>query len=590
MSTHETARIVVEELSFCYPGSDERVLNAASVEIDPGEFVAVIGANGSGKTTLCKSFNGLVPHFYEGEFEGRVTVAGQNTAEASVSELSAHVGYVFQEFENQLVSPTVADEVSFGPINHGHADHRERVSQALSLVGLEGTEDRFLWELSGGQKHLVALASVLALDPAILVVDEPAAQLDPAHAGETYQQLTRLNRDHGKTVVTIEHQTEFIAEYCDSVVLVDDGQVAWKAPVEDALNRLDDLRANDIHPPQVTRTAEQIYEDNEPLPIRLADGIQQFESRFRSDRDLPSPTEERDTSPEASQAPSGATSDPVVSLSSVSHSYATLRGDDKRVLDGISLDLYPGDRVALVGSNGAGKSTLLKLLTGVEKPGAGTVTVAGAETVDTLPERLAESVVYVHQNPEEMFVEDSVRADIAHYLTSRDVDGADERVEEVISFLGLEELADRDGRLLSVGQQRRASLAIGLATDPEIVLLDEPTGSLDLASRTEVGRTIDRAGQRVQTVVIATHDLELAAEWANRLIVLDEGTVLADGSPRDVFAETDRLARANLEPPQVIRLSTALGLSPAALSSEELVEALAAQGPGLRPGTGGHKK
>lgn len=579
MSTHNNASITVENLSFRYPGSDEYVLDGASVEIESGEFVAVIGANGSGKTTLCKSFNGLIPHFYEGAFEGEVTVAGVETIESTVAGLSEHVGYVFQEFDNQLVSPTVADEVAFGPINHGHEDYRERIARALSLVGLEDAEDRFLWELSGGQKHLVALAAVLSLDPVILVVDEPAAQLDPVHAGETYEHLADLNREHGKTVVTIEHQTEFVAEYCDSVVLVEDGQVAWKAPVETALNRLSDLRANDIRPPQVTRTAERMADDGARLPIRLDEGVRQFRARLETTTDRSVSRGREGRAVETDRPDRDGTGDPVVSLSSVSHSYTTLRGPDEQVLDDVSVDLHAGDRVALVGGNGAGKSTLLNLVTGVEKPDGGTVTVHGTETTATVPETLAEDVVYVHQNPEEMFVEDSVRADVGHYLTAREMANAETRIDDVVSFLDLEELEDRDGRLLSVGQQRRASLAIGLATDPSVVLLDEPTGSLDLSSRTDVGRTIERAGERVETVVIATHDLELAAAWATRIIVLDGGRVLADGTPREVFAATDVLGQANVEPPQIVRLSTALGVSPVALTCEELSDRLSA---GLR--------
>jgi energy-coupling factor transport system ATP-binding protein len=578
MSTHQDAGIVVDDLSFRYPGSDEYVLQGASVEIDDGEFVAVVGGNGSGKTTLCKSFNGLIPHFYEGSFDGEVTVAGRETSDATVSQLSERVGYVFQEFDNQLVSPTVADEVAFGPINHGHDDYRERVARALSLVGLDGLEDRFLWELSGGQRHLVALAAVLSLDPAVLVVDEPAAQLDPVHAEEAYDHLAALNRHKGKTVVTIEHRTEFVAEYCDSVVLVEDGRVAWKAPVETALNRLDDLRANGVHPPQVTRVAERLCDDGGQLPVRLQGAVRRFESRLEPTPDRPGATDDGGPTDGMDRGGAGDGSDPTVEFSSVSRSYTTLRGADERVLDGLSTTFASGDRVALVGGNGAGKSTLLELVTGVETPDAGTVTVGGVDTDSTLPERLAEEVVYVHQNPEEMFVEDSVRADVAHYLHARDLEDVDARVDEVVSFLGLAHLEDRDGRLLSVGQQRRASLAIGLATDPSIVLLDEPTGSLDLSSRVDVGRTVEKAGERVETVVVATHDLELAAEWANRVLVLDDGQVVADGPPREVFAATDVLARANLEPPQIVRLSRDLGMSPVALTSDELVERLSAGG------------
>lgn len=561
-STHNS-RIDVDELQFRYPGTDEAVLAGADLTIKPGEFVAIVGGNGSGKTTLCKSFNGIIPHFYEGDMRGQVTVAGHEVSESSVSELSQHVGYVFQEFDNQLVSPTVFEEVAFAPMNYGHEDYRERVHRTLDLLDLDGLEDRFVWELSGGQKHLVALAAALSLDPDILVVDEPAAQLDPVNARETYNRLAMLNEAHGKTVVTIEHQTEFIAEYCDSVVLVKDGVVSWKLPVETALNQLEDLRGQDVHPPQVTRIAERVLNDARSLPVTLADGLDRFTDHSGS-------TGVRtDGPPEIN--PKGR---PVISFNNVSHSYDTLRSGTKDVLEDLSLDVYPDERVVLVGSNGAGKSTLMQLVTGLETPDKGTVAVGGTDTEGVLPEQLAEEVVYVKQNPEEMFIDDSVRADVAHYLADREYPNVEQRVDDVIEFLDLEDLQTRDGRLLSVGQQRRASLAIGLATNPSIVLLDEPTGSLDLASREEVGRTITRAGERVETVVIATHDLELAASWATRVVVLNDGDIIADGPPGDVFADLAVLEQANLRPPQVVRLGTELGLTPAPLSVEAFVDRL----------------
>ncbi|ELZ09276.1 cobalt import ATP-binding protein CbiO 1 [Halovivax asiaticus JCM 14624] len=580
-TTHD-GTIVVEDLSFRYPGSDETVLSGANLKIEPGEFVAVVGGNGSGKTTLCKSFNGIIPHFYEGSIEGQVTVAGLDVRTSSVSELSRHVGYVFQEFDNQLVNPTVFEEVAFAPLNYGQADYRERAHRTLAMLDLDGLEDRFVWELSGGQKHLVALAAALSLDPEILIVDEPAAQLDPSNARETYDHLARLNGAQGKTVVTIEHQTEYIAEYCDHVVLVEDGAISWKLPVDEALNRLDDLRAQDVHPPQVTRLAERVFDDDGELPVTLRDGIDQFADRI-------SETEDRSDGAVAKTATVDRRSEPVISFADVSHTYQTLRSGTRTVLDSVSLDLYPDERVVLLGRNGAGKSTLLQLITGLETPDTGIVTVDGLDTESVLPEQLATEVVYVHQDPEEMFIDDAVRADVAHYLEDRNYPDVDSRVDDVIEFLELTELQDRDGRLLSVGQQRRASLAVGLATDPSIILLDEPTGSLDLASREEVGRTIDRAGKRVETVVIATHDLELAAAWATRVVILDDGNVIADGPPGRVFSESTVLKRANLRPPQVVRLAEALGLEPAPLTVTAFADRLGVDDPSPAPITEGNR-
>jgi energy-coupling factor transporter ATP-binding protein EcfA2 len=578
--------IVVEDLTFQYPGGDEQVLRDANLTIEPGEFTAVVGGNGSGKTTLCKTFNGLIPHFFEGTFDGRVTVGGTDTRESDVAALSKTVGYVFQDFENQLVQETVRDDVEFAPLNHGLEDYAERATRALETVGLDHLEDRFIWELSGGQQHLVALAGVLAMDPDFVFVDEPAAQLDPNNARETYEQLRELHEKEDKTIIVIEHHSEFIADYCDEMVLVSDGGVAWKEPVETGLNRLDDLLAHDIHPPQVTGIADDLPADTGTLPggrypVTVDEATTAFPSvTGRDSRPAADGGVATASSRARADAPTDSERDILVTLDGVGHGYPTLREGYNQVLDGLDLDLYRGDRVALVGANGAGKSTLLRLITGLESPDDGTVTVLGQDTSETLPETLADDTVYIHQNPEEMFVEDTVRKDIAYYLEDRDAVDVDERVDEILEYLDLEHLSDRDGRLMSLGQQRRASLGIGLATDPTVVLLDEPTGSLDLQSRREVTGMLRKAESRVETVVIASHDLQLVAGWADRVIVMGDGDVLADAPPIEVFADPELLAATGLRQPQVVGLSERLGVDPPALTSEAMVETLTGTLPG----------
>jgi len=594
--------IVVEDLTFRYPGGDEPVLRDANLTIEPGEFTAVVGGNGSGKTTLCKTFNGLIPHFFEGTFDGSVTVAGTDTRESDVAELSKTVGYVFQDFENQLVQETVRDDVEFAPLNHGLEDYAERATRALETVGLDHLDDRFVWELSGGQQHLVALAGVLAMDPDFVFVDEPAAQLDPHNARETYEQLRRLHEAEDKTIIVIEHHSEFIADYCEEMVLVSDGGVAWKEPVEVGLNRLEDLLAHDIHPPQVTGIADDLPADTGTLPDgRYPVTVEEATTAFPSATPPETrPAADGGAATARGDADAGVAStgdrDALVTLAEVGHGYPTLREGYNRVLDGLDLELYRGDRVALVGANGAGKSTLLRLITGLESPDDGTVTVLGRDTSETLPEQLADDTVYIHQNPEEMFVEDTVRKDVAYYLENRDASDVDERVDEILEYLDLEHLADRDGRLMSLGQQRRASLGIGLATDPTVVLLDEPTGSLDLQSRREVTGMLRKAESRVETVVVASHDLQLVAGWADRVIVMGAGEVLADAPPVEVFADPDLLAATGLRQPQVVELSERVGVDPPALTADAMVEtlsgttesdALADGGVGGEPSSGG---
>ena len=588
--------IVVDDLTFQYPGGDEPVLRGADLTVESGEFTAIVGGNGSGKTTLCKTFNGLLPHFFEGEFDGRVTVAGTDTRESSVAALSRTVGYVFQDFENQLVQETVRDDVEFAPLNYGLEDYAERATRALETVGLSHLEDRFIWELSGGQQHLVALAGVLAMDPEFILVDEPAAQLDPQNAREAYEQLRWLHEERGKTILVIEHHSEFIGEYCDEMVLVSEGGVAWKEPVEVGLNRLDDLLAHDIHPPQVTQVADGLPTDlgrhpDGRFPVTVdeaTEALARTESRTVADGGAGADTTHADGGAGAETTPAdgrgertassaaAADGDALVTLENVGHGYPTLREGYNQVLDGLALDLYAGDRVALVGANGAGKSTLLRLITGLESPDEGTVTVLGRDTSETLPEELADDTVYIHQNPEEMFIEDTVRKDIGYYLENRGADGVDERVDDIVDYLDLTELSDRDGRLLSLGQQRRASLGIGLATDPSVVLLDEPTGSLDLQSRREVTGMLRKAESRVETVVIASHDLQLVAAWADRVVVMNEGQVLADAPPAAVFDDADLLAEAGLRRPQVVELGDRLGLDGPVLTTEAMVDAVGA--------------
>lgn len=580
MSTHS---IIVDDLTFQYPGSDELVLQGADLRIDSGEFTAVVGGNGSGKTTLCKTFNGLIPHFFDGMFDGSVRVGGTDTRESDVGELSRQVGYVFQDFENQLVQETVRDDVEFAPLNYGFDDYEERATRALEMVGLAELEDRFIWELSGGQQHLVALAGVLAMDPEFVLVDEPAAQLDPQNAREAYEQLRWLHEEQDKTIIVIEHHSEFIAEYCDEMALVSDGGIAWKEPAQVGLNRLDDLRAENIHPPQVTQIAEAVPAGMATVsdgryPVTVDEAATALWSESAPPDKKRSVTDETADSAPHSRLNEADTEDddrePVITLQGVGHGYPTLREGYNQVLDGLNLDLYAGDRVALVGANGSGKSTLLRLLTGLESPDEGTVTVLGQETNNALPEELADDTVYIHQNPEEMFVEDNVRKDIGYYLKNRGADDVESRVEEILTSLDLEELADRDGRLISLGQQRRASLGIGLATDPTVVLLDEPTGSLDLQSRREVTGILRKAESRVETVVIASHDLQLVAGWADRVIVLDDGNVLADAPPRAVFDDAELLAATDLRQPQVVALSERLGFDSPVLTTETMVEAI----------------
>ncbi|WP_416367283.1 ABC transporter ATP-binding protein [Paenibacillus sanfengchensis] len=598
----EPPAIEIIGVSFTYPGSDQPVLNAATLSVEPGSFTAIIGGNGCGKSTLCKLFNGLIPHYYSGDFEGEVKVGGVPSQGQSVAELSRKVGYVYQDFENQLVRPTVLDEACFAPLNYGLPDYRERALRALNLCGLTPLSSRFIWELSGGQKHLLALAGALALEPDILVVDEPVSQLDPRHARQVYEVLRRLNRAHGKTVVVIEHHTEFIADYCRDVCLMEQGRVLWKLPVAEALNRLDDLERLGIQPPEATQTAARLAAlrgeaaaQRARYPVTTGEALRHFggllegrageaDERSRATGAIGTisaidATDAISASPAAREplgepAPEPHPPAAVIRLSQAALNYRTLRKAEHAVLRGLTLDIAEGERVALVGNNGAGKSSLLRLIAGIARPSGGSVEVLGLDTHSTSVEELSKHVAFVFQNPEDMFIEDSLRKEVAYCLKKRGYPEAGATVKTMLRSFRLEELQDRDARLLSGGQQRRVSLAIGAAIRPAVMLLDEPTANLDLATREELLGTLRELERHVRTVLIATHDMQLVSSWATRVIVLHEGLVAADGTAAEVFADPELIRRAGLALTQSMELSAGLALQPPCATPQELAARL----------------
>lgn len=541
--------VEIDGLTYTYPGAPQPTLKEISLQIEKGDFLAVVGNNGCGKSTLCKALNGLIPHFITGTMEGSVRLEGLDTRESDVGVLAQKVGYVYQDFENQIVRPTVLDDASYACLNYAFPDYLERGRTALRQCGLEGREEEYVWQLSGGQTHLLALAGAVSLQPDILILDEPIAQLDPMHADRIYEVLRDLNENHGKTILVIEHHTEYIADYCKHVMLMKDGQVRWMLPTEEALQRVEELEECNIFPPQVTQAAHRLRRAGRlpagiPLPTTVEGGKTAFARLHYISRERPAPA-----------VPDG---ESAVSFQDVSLAYRSVKGGPHTVFDGLNLNIRKGEKVALIGSNGAGKSTLMKLMVGLLKPNAGTVSLFGEAIGDKKAEDLSRQISLVYQNPEEMFIKDSIRADIAYAMEVRKVPEWEKRTAELLERFRLTELQDRDGRLMSGGQMRRASLAIGIALNPGILLLDEPTANLDIATRREIMAVLSDMKDIIQTAVIATHDMQLVCQWAERIIVLCNGQVVADGARDEIFARTDVVERVGIRPPEIFSMGQAL--------------------------------
>ncbi|RED58025.1 ABC transporter ATP-binding protein [Cohnella lupini] len=563
-SVNPQAAVEILGATFRYPGADRASLDGMDFRVERGGFTAVIGSNGSGKSSLCKALTGLIPHYYSGDLEGSVKVAGVETQSSSVSQLAYRIGYVCQDFENQLVRPTVWEETIFAPMNFGHADYEERATRILERLGIFHLKDRFIWQLSGGQKHITAIAAALSLEPDIIIVDEPAAELDPFHAESIYALLKQLNEREGKTIIVIEHHTEWVAKYCRDVVLLSGGKTVWHKPVAEALSNVEELQAHQIYPPQVTQIAHSLDVGRleERYPITLEEGI-----TYLRNVGVRAPTNNAEMP--ASPASEG---EVLMRYDNVGYVYPTLDKKGHCVFDKLSLSIRAGDRVAIVGGNGAGKTTLLRMMTGLVKPQQGELSLAGKPLRKMSPEQTAGQVSYVYQKPENMFICDNIRDDIAYFQKARRTDIAEKLTEQLMSRLHLNELKDRDGRLLSGGQQRRASLAIGLSMRPKLLLLDEPTASLDVVSRKETIGMLEKIGDTIEAVVVATHDMQLVAEWANRVLVMHHGKLVADVSPSELFSNEAGWSSWGLMAPQVVELSLGLGWKQAALSPERFLE------------------
>lgn len=546
--------IEIRDLTYTYPGASRPTLDHLNLNVEKGDFLAIIGNNGCGKSTLCKTMNGLIPHFIAGEFQGSVLVDQQDTKTMDVGRIAGKVGYVYQDFENQIVRPTVLDDASYACMNYAMPDYLERGREALRQCGLEGREQEYIWQLSGGQTHLLALAGAVSLEPDVLILDEPIAQLDPKHADLIYGVLKNLNETWGKTIIVIEHHTEYIADYCHHVALLKDGHTEWVLPSDEALRRVEELQECNIFPPQVTIAAHQMKKEgmlaeDTVLPTTIEAGKKVFDrllyrGEICTEREAPGEKQKETES--------------VVSFRKVSVSYRAVKGEAKQIFQNLNLEIRKGEKIALIGSNGAGKSTLMKLMTGLIKPSEGEILLKGKGIRDTKPEALSKMISLVYQNPEEMFIKDSIERDIAFAMEARNTENWQERTKALLEQFRLTELKDRDGRLLSGGQMRRASLAIGIALNPEILLLDEPTANLDIATRKEIMRTLNEMKDITETVLIATHDMQLVCEWAERIIVLCQGEVIADGSRNEIFGNRRVLELTGIRPPEIFDMGKVL--------------------------------
>jgi energy-coupling factor transporter ATP-binding protein EcfA2 len=503
-----------DNVSFTYTDAPRPTLHRVTFHIPEGELWVVVGETGSGKSTLLRAINGLVPHFSGGVLAGTVTVDGRTTKDNRPRDLADVVGFVGQ---NPLAT-FVTDELAYTMENLGVPPDamRRRVEDAIDLLGLHDLRDRSLRALSGGQQQRVAIGAVLTASPRILVLDEPTSALDPAAAEEVLSTLARLVHDLGLTVVMAEHRLERVVPFADRIVSVPgDGAPLVEGSPEEI------MRTSSVAPPLV-ELGRLVGWD--PLPLAVRDARRQADS-LRQCLASTAPPGPR-MSPAAVRAHAEAATTRKLSVS-----YGPVVA-----LDGLDLSIRRGEVLALMGRNGSGKSTLLTTLSGGRQPSRGTVVVEGRDPRSLRPAELIRHVGLVPQDPGLLLYGESVRNECR---TADKVSG----LTEGTTYATLERVlpgvpADRHPRDLSEGQRLALAVAIVMAPAPGLLLLDEPTRGLDYPSKDRLIEVLRELAEEGHAIVLATHDVELAARVADRAVVLADGQVIADGPARQVVCHS----------------------------------------------------
>jgi energy-coupling factor transport system ATP-binding protein len=515
--------ITFEEVTYAYPESAAPALREIDWRVAPGEFVTITGPSGSGKSTLLRCLNGLTPHFSGGTFDGVVTVAGHDTRHYTPRALARVTGFVFQDPEAQFVTSRVDDELAFGMEQLGvpPLTMRKRVEEVLDLLGIAALRDREIATLSGGERQRVAVAAALALQPEILALDEPTSQLDPWGAEEVLAALTRLNDDLGLTIVLAEHRLERVVSHADRLTLLDrDGRIAADGRPRDLLAEADPALL-----PALLALGRRL--DWQPLPLTIKEG-RAAQRRDAALGRVPAPA------PPDPPVPAGP---PILALQHVSAGWG-----QRRVLREIDLEVRPGELVALMGRNGSGKTTLLRLVAGLHRPTSGRVLLDGVDTAGLHPAEIAQTTGYLPQNPSALFFAETLRDELA--FTVKHKRGAVANPEKMLSVLGLAHAMERNPRDLSGGERERAALTAVLVGAPRVLLLDEPTRGMDAARKRALAATLTRLREEGVAILLATHDVELVAEVATRVVLIGDGRVVADGGPRAVLSGSLTFATA----------------------------------------------
>lgn len=516
----------IQDLSFRYHSRPEPAIKNITLSVEAGQVLLIAGASGCGKTTLARCINGLIPRSYKGELTGEIRLNGIDIHGLTLAKISQLVGTVLQDPERQILGTRVANEVAFGLENLGipREEIQERVSQSLERLNIAHLLDRETFNLSGGEKQKVALAGVLAMHPSILLLDEPLASLDPASAQEALA-IIRSLADEGMTVLMVEHRVEDVLRISpENAIFMRDGEIRYYGPAS-GFDRTVDYHEVKLPAPMIMERA--VFD---PPPSRLVDLRER--SKLGSAR--------------------AAAVDAMVEFRDVAFWYE----EERPVLHDVTLNINRGDVIAVLGPNGAGKTTLVKQAIGLLKPKSGSVLVEGKDTREATVAHIASTLGYVFQSPSHMLFAPTVDEELAFGPTNlkHPPEQIKEEVARALEIVNMTGMGQYPPLALSFGQQKRVSIAAILSMQSRILVMDEPTAGQDYKNYIDFMDSILQLPS-FDAILFITHDIDMAVIYANRVLMVNNGTVVCDGSPYDALKDLDFLKANRLVPTSLLQVN-----------------------------------
>lgn len=542
------------DFTFQYNSQSEPTLKNLNITFYEGEKILIVGPSGSGKSTFANCINGLIPNQYEGQLSGKVTINGQDLATHSLFDLSFSTSTVLQDTDGQFIGLTVAEDIAFVLENDtvGQRKMREQVAYWSEVVGIDGHLQKRPQDLSGGQKQRVSMAGVLINEAPILLFDEPLANLDPSAGKEAIHLIDRIHQEEATTVIIIEHRLEdVLASPVDRIIVFNEGEViADEAP--DTLLKTNQLTESGIREPlyitAMKRAAIDLQQVQDLSDVEQVNGpaLQEKLAQWQGTGEV---------------TPVVVKKEPLLQLEDITYRY---KKQDRLVLENLSATIHQGEKISIVGKNGAGKSTLFKAICGFISA-KGKMTWKGSDlTSDSIKER-ADKIGYVLQNPNQMISQKMIFDEVALGLRLRNLDESTikERVEKVLVVCGLHPFRHWPISALSYGQKKRVTIAAILVLEPEMIILDEPTAGQDYHHYTEMMTFLDELNRLGKTIVMITHDMHLMLEYSDRTLVIDQGRILADGTPIDILTSPQLVEQASLKETSLFTFAKQLGLADA---------------------------